>query len=320
MKTEYQNEPLILVLGFFDGVHLCHKALMKKALELAETTGYKTGVMTFTEHPLELIFPKYSPWLITSNDEKKKLIENYGIDFVFLNGFSEKLMKLSPEDFIVDYLLKRYNIKGIVVGYNYNFGYKGAGNTDVLEELGLKHGFFVRIVKPCIVGKQLVSSTFIRELISCGQIEEVATFLGRYYGLSGKVVRGKGLGRTFGFPTANIKLDKRRILPNTGVYYTRVCHQNACYHGLTNLGFNPTFDKHPFSIETYIYDFNSEIYGDTLSIEFLKKVRGEIKFENLEALIKQVNYDIAWIKNNYINEKTMNQVIANGEKDISHLL
>ncbi len=319
MKAEYQNEPLILVLGFFDGVHLGHQALLKEALKLRAKTGYKTGVMTFTEHPLELIFPKYSPWLITSNDEKKKLIKDFGIDFVFLNKFNEQLMKLSPEEFVTDYLLKRYNVKGLIVGYNYNFGYKGQGTTELLEKLGAIYNFFVKIVSPCVVGKQLVSSTFIRELISCGQVEEVAAFLGRYYGFSGKVIRGKGLGRGFGFPTANIKLEKKRILPNTGVYYTRVCYNHCCYHGLTNLGFNPTFEKHPFSIETYIYDFNKEIYGQTLSIEFLKKIRNEIKFENLDALIKQVNYDIEWIKNNYIHEETMNQVIANGEKDISHL-
>ncbi|WKY46554.1 bifunctional riboflavin kinase/FAD synthetase [Eubacteriaceae bacterium ES3] len=299
MNIEYQGEPIILALGFFDGVHLGHLALLQEAIRIGQKNQYKTGVMTFSEHPLELIFPNYTPWLITDNEEKRKIITEAGIDYVFLNSFNERLMQLTPEKFITDYLLKRYNIKGLVVGYNYNFGYKAAGTTNTLKELGRIYDFSVDIVAPCIVEKHPVSSTFIRELISCGQVEEVKPYLGRCYQLSGEVIRGKGLGHQYGIPTANLKLDKKRILPSTGVYYTHVMVKGRTYDGLTNLGFNPTFEKHPFSIETYIFDFEEEIYGQEIQIEFIEKIRNEIKFENIEDLILQIKSDIDLINKRF---------------------
>ncbi len=296
----YNGEEMVLALGFFDGVHLGHRALLQKTKELGRQFGCKTGVMTFKEHPLELIFPNYTPWLITSNVQKEAMIQDDGIDFVFLNPFTEKLMKLTPEKFITDYLLKKYKVKVIVVGFNYNFGYKGAGTTATLVELGKKYGFAVEILPPFIINTHSISSTFIRELISCGQVDEVKTFLGRNYALSGVVVQGKGLGHQYGIPTANIKLDKKLILPNTGVYYTHVHYQGQCLHGLTNLGFNPTFEKHPFSIETYIYDFDADIYDHEITIEFIKKIRDEIKFDSIDDLISQIRMDIDLIRKDFI--------------------
>lgn len=299
-NTLYQGEEIVLALGFFDGVHLGHQALLNETIKIGKAMGYKTGVLTFKEHPLELIFPKYAPWLITTNDDKERMIRELGIDFVLLNPFNEELMKLTPEKFIIDYLLKKYKVKTIVVGFNYNFGYKGTGTTKTLVDLGEKYGFTVSIIPPFVINKNSVSSSFIRELISCGQVEEVKTFLGRNYALTGKVVQGKGLGHQYGIPTANLKLEKKTILPNTGVYYTHVYYKGQCFHGLTNLGFNPTFEKHPFSIETYIFDFEKNIYGDEITIVFKKKIRNEIKFETIDGLILQIEDDIKYIKNNYI--------------------
>lgn len=299
-KTTYHGEEIVLALGFFDGVHLGHQALLKETKIIGENLKCKTGVMTFKEHPLELIFPNYTPWLITSNTEKESMIQGFGVDYVFLNPFTEKLMKLTPEKFITDYLLKKYNVKAVVVGFNYNFGYKGSGTTEILIELGKKHGFSVEILPPFIINTHSVSSTFIRELISCGQVDEIKTFLGRDYALNGVVVLGKGLGHQFGIPTANLKLNKKIILPSTGVYYTHVYYKGRCLQGLTNLGFNPTFEKHPFSIETYIYDFDEDIYGEEITIVFKEKIRDEIKFDSIEDLITQIRKDITLIKNNYI--------------------
>lgn len=299
-KTTYHGEEIVLALGFFDGVHLGHQALLKETKIIGENLKCKTGVMTFKEHPLELIFPNYTPWLITSNTEKESMIQEFGVDYVFLNPFTEKLMKLTPEKFITDYLLKKYNVKAVVVGFNYNFGYKGSGTTEILIELGKKYGFSVEILPPFIINTHSVSSTFIRELISCGQVDEIKTFLGRDYALNGIVVLGKGLGHQFGIPTANLKLNKKIILPSTGVYYTHVYYNGRCLQGLTNLGFNPTFEKHPFSIETYIYDFDEDIYGEEITIVFKEKIRDEIKFDSIEDLITQIRKDITLIKNNYI--------------------
>ncbi len=282
-------------------MHLGHQALLDETLKIGREKKIKTGVMTFKEHPLELIFPKYTPWLITTNNEKVKRIEDYGIDYVFINSFSEVLMKLSPEEFIKDYLLKEYNVKTVVVGFNYNFGYKGVGTTETLKKLGKIYKFSVKIIPPCIINKHSVSSSFIRELISCGQVEQVKNFLGHDYSLTGKVVKGKGLGHQYGIPTANLLLYKKTILPNAGVYFTIVHYQNQSYYGLTNLGFNPTFEKHPFTIETYIFDFNKRIYDDEITIDFKQKIRNEIKFESIEELIQQIKIDIKDIRNNYID-------------------
>ncbi len=296
----YQGNEIVLALGFFDGVHLGHQALLSETIKIGKKNGYDTGVMTFKEHPLELIFPNYTPWLITSNSEKETMIRDFGVDFVFINPFTEELMKLTPEEFITDYLLTKYNVKVIVVGFNYNFGYKGMGTTQTLQKLGQKHGFSVVILPPFIINTHSVSSTFIRELISCGQVDEVSTYLGRKYTLSGIVIQGKGLGHQFGIPTANLKLNKKIILPSTGVYYTFVHYQGRCLHGLTNLGFNPTFAKHPFSIETYIYDFDEDIYNQEITIEFIKKIRDEIKFDSIDDLINQIKKDINHIRSEYI--------------------
>lgn len=296
----YHGEELVLALGFFDGVHLGHQSILEETKKIGEKLKCKTGVMTFREHPLELIFPNYTPWLITSNSEKESMILESGVDFVFVNPFTEKLMKLTPEKFVTDYLLKKYNVKVVVVGFNYNFGYKGVGNTDTLKELGMKYGFDVEIRPPFIINTHSVSSTFIRELISCGQVDEVKTFLGRNYALSGVVVQGKGLGHQFGIPTANIKLNKKIILPSTGVYYTHVHYKGRSLNALTNLGFNPTFEKHPFSIETYIYDFDEDIYDKEITIEFKKKVRDEIKFDSIDELIVQIKADINHIRKEFI--------------------
>lgn len=299
-NTEYQGEEIVLALGFFDGVHLGHQALLKETIKIGNENGCKTGVLTFEEHPLELIFPKYAPWLITRNDDKIAMIKDLGIDFVFLNPFNETLMKLTPEKFVTEYLLKKYSVKDIVVGFNYNFGYKGTGTTDKLIALGKEYNFNVSIIPPCIINKNPVSSSFIRELISCGQVEDVKTFLGRNYAITGKVVEGKGLGHRYGIPTANIQLQKKRILPSTGVYYSHVYYNGQRYHGLTNLGFNPTFENHPFTIETYIFDFEKDIYDEEITVVFKKKIRNEIKFENIDELITQIKEDIKNIKDNYI--------------------
>ncbi|MEF9919310.1 MAG: bifunctional riboflavin kinase/FAD synthetase, partial [Eubacterium sp.] len=240
--------------GFFDGVHLGHRKLIRKAIEIAEKENCKSGVMTFSEHPLRFIFPSYTPWLITTNAVKVRMMKDMGIDHIFLNPFSEALMKYSPEEFVRDYLLQKYNVKHIVVGFNYSFGYKGEGNITMLKEYGKRYGFDLTVIPPCIINDQSISSTLIRELISTGKVDEVVPLLGRDYSITGTIVKGKGLGHTFEIPTANLKMKDKVILPNPGVYYTKVVINGQVYDGLTNLGFNPTFEKHPYAIETYIYD------------------------------------------------------------------
>lgn len=299
MEEKYNGEALVLALGFFDGVHLGHRKIIEATMKAAQEKGIRSGVMTFIEHPLKAIFPAYSPWLITTNEEKIALLSSIGVDTIFLNNFNEALMKYSPEAFVKEYLLSQYNVAEVVVGFNYSFGYKGEGNVDLLKKLGETYGFSVTVVPPCTIHKQVVSSTFIRELISSGRVEDVETYLGRKYRISGTIVRGKGLGHTYNIPTANLKMKEKLILPSSGVYYTKVELEGKYYDGLTNLGFNPTFEKHPYSIETYIYDFDGQIYGEGMALTFLKKVRGEMKFESVDALVERIKEDIIFIDDHY---------------------
>ena len=296
---ELENKGMVLALGFFDGVHRGHMRLIEKTLEIARDKNLDSGVMTFKEHPLARIFPTYAPWLITTNDEKVALIKAAGIQNVYLDDFSDELMQLSPEAFIREYLLVKYPVKHIVVGFNYTFAFQGAGTTADLMELGKRYGFGVSVVPPFIIEETAVSSTVIRELISVGEVAAVPKFLGRHYSISGIVVEGKKLGRTFNIPTANLKMAEKRILPSSGVYFTQVQVRGKIYDGLTNLGFNPTFEKHPYSIETYIYDFAGDIYGEPLALEFMEKQRDEIKFAKIEDLIAQIKGDIIRIDEKY---------------------
>lgn len=299
MKNRNNSQGIAMALGFFDGVHKGHQSLLKKTLEVSEEENLESSVMTFKKHPLNLIFPSYAPDLITTNDEKIKLIRSFGIQHVYLNDFNEKLMNLSSENFIRDYLLKKYNLKHLVVGFNYTFGYKGAGTVETLKKYGKKYHIGISIVPPCIIDGEPVSSTRIRELIKSGKVDKVKPLLGRYYQVKGSIVKGKGLGHQFGVPTANLHLKTKGILPSPGVYYTSVIIHNQVFDGLTNLGSNPTFKQHPYSIETYIYDFDENIYNQTMIIIFKKKIRDEIRFDSVNELMTKIKSDIEYINKIY---------------------
>ncbi|QSX08684.1 bifunctional riboflavin kinase/FAD synthetase [Alkalibacter rhizosphaerae] len=301
-----QNQPTAIALGFFDGIHLGHRHLMEEMIRMAGDNGWKSCVLTFKQHPLTKVFPKYAPKLITSNEEKLRILQEMGIDQVVFMEFTDEVMNLEPRDFVKKILVDRLKAKGIVVGFNYNFGKKGTGNSKMLESWSKELGYDVKVVDP-IVDKegQVVSSTFIRNLIVNGKVDRVAKYLGRDFSVLGKVIRGKGLGRQFHIPTANIKIAENHILPDAGVYYTTIEVEGEMYHGLTNVGHNPTFENHPFSIETFIYDFDRDIYGNTVQLFFHKKIRKERKFDSVDALIAQIQSDIAMIREKYVKGRSI---------------
>ncbi|NTW71100.1 MAG: bifunctional riboflavin kinase/FAD synthetase [Eubacteriaceae bacterium] len=296
-----EKAPSAVALGFFDGLHLGHQALIKKMLEIAETNNFESCILTFRQHPLTLIFPTYTPKLISSNDEKIEVLEELSVDKLVFIEFTEEIMNYDPEEFVKEVLIKRLNVKSVIVGFNYNFGHKGQGTAELLKELGKKYGYEVTIVSPIEINGQIVSSTLIRNLIVNGKVDQVEKYLGRKFSVNGEVVRGKGLGRQFAIPTANMIVDEDHILPDAGVYYTSVNVRGISYHGLTNVGYNPTFENHPFSIETYIYDFDDDIYGEYVDLTFIRKIRKEKKFNSLDELIKQIQHDIQQIREKYIN-------------------
>ncbi|MGI6110026.1 MAG: bifunctional riboflavin kinase/FAD synthetase, partial [Eubacteriaceae bacterium] len=283
---------VVMALGFFDGVHLGHQQLLGKAVTEAEKRGCSSAVLTFENHPLTEIFPRYTPFLLMDNQSKAARILDLGVDYVFMIPFSNKLRKYSPRKFLKDVLLDHFDIRALVAGFNYTFGYKGEGDSELLKKYGREYGFDVYIEKPCYKNDEPVSSTIIRELLGTGDVEEAAELLGKPYSITGPIQTGKKLGREYNIPTANIKLDPKQLLPKSGVYFTRFTVDGKAYDGLTNLGYNPTFEKHPFAVETYIYDFNQNIYGKNVKLEFLNRIRGEMKFPSLEALFGQIHQDI----------------------------
>jgi riboflavin kinase/FMN adenylyltransferase len=302
--TEIENQkPAAVALGFFDGIHVGHRALIDEMIKIAKEKNLESCLVTFRQHPLTLVFPKFAPKLISSNDEKINVLDQMDIDKLIFIDFTEEIMNFEPEEFIREVLVKRLSAKIIVVGFNYNFGKKGKGTPELLVKLKEKYGYDVLVVNPVEKDGHIISSTFIRNLVVNGKVEQIEKYLGRKFSVMGEVVRGKGLGRQYAIPTANITVEDEHILPDAGVYYTNIIVKGVKYEGLTNIGYNPTFENHPFSVETYIYDFDEDIYGETVELIFNKKIRKEKKFTNLPDLIKQIRHDIQTVEKKYIKKE-----------------
>lgn len=295
-KSGQLTSPTVIALGYFDGIHLGHQKLIKTTKKIAKELNIKSAVYTFKTHPLSILSPEKVPKLLFTNNKKIKIIQSLGIDFLIFPDFTHELMITKPEEFVKKVLIDKFNIKHVVIGFNYRFGYKELGTPDILINLGKKYGFDVTIIDPVKVNDTTISSTNIRKLIQNGEVQMAKKFLGCYYSISGKVVKGKGLGRKMSMPTANIKIDNTIALPQNGVYKTIVQYDNTKYSAVTNIGSNPTFINHPYSIESYILNFNKDIYNKEIEIFFLEWIREEKKFNSLDELATQVKRDIEFVK------------------------
>lgn len=298
MNTKSNIESYI-ALGSFDGLHLGHLTLVKRIVELAKENGGRSIVYTFKNHPRMLINPENTPKLLIDNKEKVKILKDNNIDLVYFEEFDKEFMKISPKDFIKG-LCKKFNVKGIIVGFNYKFGFKNLGDTKLLEELSKEYGYNLYVMEPCNYNSEVVSSTRIRKAICDGDIEEANIMLNRPHLIKGEVVHGRKIGRTIGFPTANVKYDEKNVLPKIGVYYTNVKLNNNIYKGITSVGNNPTVNGQKTTVETYILDFKDSIYGEELEILFLKRIREEKKFNSLNDLVLQLKKDKCFAENEKI--------------------
>ena len=247
-------------------------------------------VYTFENHPLTIINKASIPKIIMSNKEKISVLENLGVDIVCLYKFDLEMMTMEAEEFII-FLLKRFNTKGFVVGFNYRFGYKNKGDIKLLEKLSEKYNFELIVKKAYKSEGKIVSSSSIRELISKGSIELANDLLTRNFTLDGKIIGGKKLGRTIGFPTANLDIDKKVALPKIGVYYTNTEIEGVLFKSITSVGNNPTVNGNATTVETYILNFSKDIYNKNISVHFIEWIRGEKKFDSLESLKKQLEKD-----------------------------
>ncbi|MEO2506384.1 bifunctional riboflavin kinase/FAD synthetase [Clostridium paraputrificum] len=279
-----------VALGSFDGLHSGHLSLVNKIIELANENKGRSIVYTFKNHPRTLIKGATPPKLLMDNESKEEILEALGVDLIYFEEFNEEYMKLTPEGFI-KYLCEKFKVKGIVVGFNYRFGYKNIGNIKMLKELSTKYGYELYVMEPCNYENEVISSTRIRNELLNGNVDKAMKMLNRPYIIKGKVVHGKKLGRTIGFPTANLDYSKEALIPRKGVYYTNVQWQDKIYKGITSVGNNPTVNGDKLTIETYILDFNNDLYGHNIKVYFIKKIRDEKKFNSIDDLVIQLKKD-----------------------------
>ena len=286
--------PAIVTIGTFDGVHLGHQKILKRLFELKQETGLKTVVLTFEPHPRKVLFPDQKNLrLITTINEKLELFEKYGVDVAVVYPFTSEFSKLESELYVRQILIKQLNVKYLVIGYDHRFGKNRQGDIHTLKEFAAAEDFLIEEISAKDIDNIAVSSSKIRKALEEGDLDLATNYLGHRFFLSGLVIKGKQLGKTIGFPTANIKPEaEEKIIPRTGVYFVSVELNGLKFYGMTNIGYNPTTDlDRQIKIEVNIFDFDQDIYGVTLKIIFLKRLRDEQKFENLEMLTQQLYLD-----------------------------
>lgn len=279
-----------IALGFFDGVHTAHRAIIETAVRKAEMRGLRPVVLTFDKAPSEVLFGSAPPY-ITTLEEKERLINALGAQMCLMHT-NRSLLSMTAEEFAEKILVQEYNAAEVTCGFNYRFGSEGCGDTQLLTKLGKIFGFNVTVVGERISGGETVSSSRIRTLISSGRIEEANMLLGRSFSISGTVEHGKRLGRTIGFPTANVYPQSGALLPMSGVYETVVEINGERLSAITNTGTNPTVGKETLRTETYIPSAEVDLYGKRITVEFVRFIRPEKKFSDLEALKRQIREDL----------------------------
>lgn len=294
--TELNKNPnLSLALGYFDGVHLGHRKVIKSAVNFAAKNGNKSAVITFKDHPCCFFYgvcPKY----ILTREDRLEHIEALGVDYVYILDFNAKLCMLDAEDYLRNVLIDNFSPVSISTGFNHYFGAKKSGGVDLLTEKQSVYGYKYFEIPPQKIYNNTISSTAIRNELSNGLIQNANEMLGYNFTIKGKVVKGQQLGRKIGFRTANIMYPPELIDLPFGVYSVILHHNGLCYKGITNFGIRPTVsDTKLCSLETHILNFDKDIYGDEISVEFLKMIRPEQKFSSVDELKQQIAEDISKI-------------------------
>lgn len=284
-------EPSAVALGNFDGIHLGHQELIKKTVEKARAEGIKSAVFTFSNHPKDLLPKEKKVKSILVKADKEKLIKSLGVDYLFNVPFTKEVMTMSPEDFVKKLLVEKFNMKAAFCGFNHHFGFKAQGNPDFLRKLSEEYGYEVTEMPAYKIKGDVVSSTLIRTLIASGQVEKCETYLGRNYFIGGEVVVGNRLGKKLGFPTSNLVIDPTMVTPPNGVYVTYCTYNGMRYPSITNVGHKPTIGHYNKNVETHIFNFDKELYGKHITVEFLKKTRDEVKFDDVKTLSEQILRD-----------------------------
>jgi riboflavin kinase/FMN adenylyltransferase len=288
---EFTNS--VVTIGTFDGVHRGHQKLIERIKLLAEQIDGESILITFHPHPRIVINPEdKSLRLLNTIDEKIALLEKYGVDNLVIVPFSRAFSEQEASDYVSTFLAKNFHPKYIVIGYDHKFGKNRSGDFKLLEQMKEQYGYHMEEITKETLDDIGISSTKIRHAISSGDIKLANELLGNNYTLSGTVVRGLQNGRKLGFPTANIQVnDEYKLIPKTGIYAVYVHYHGIKYNGMLSIGFNPTFEGKEQTIEVNILDFNKDIYGENLTLEFIDFIRNEKKFESLDALVEEIKND-----------------------------
>ena len=288
------NKATVLAIGVFDGLHVGHRSIIKRAARQAKKLKLKCVILTFYPHPMKLLHPKAPETLsLISLDHRIRLIEKLGADALVILGFSRAIADIPAEDFARKILVGKFNVKEICVGDNFYFGKGGYAGINELKTLGRSLGFKVNVLKSIRVGRNIVSSSLIRKLITSGELGKASKLLGRRVSVLGTVIGGARLARELGYPTANLN-PHHEIIPPAGVYAVLVSYRERSYEGILNIGLRPTFysprDRES-AIEVHIFDFKEKIYGHDLEVFFIKKLRDEVAFAGKDELVKQIKKD-----------------------------
>ena len=290
LKNAISSQPSILTLGTFDGVHKGHRKIISNLKSEAKRNNLRSIILTFFPHPRNIVSSEIIK-SISTIDEKIKIFSDLGIDELIIQKFDKSFANMDAKEFI-ELLVDNLKIKKIIVGYNHRFGKNRSADINVLKDFSLKYDFEVLEIKAFEVENIKISSTKIRDAIQQGNINLCNNYLGYNFNINGDVVKGKSIGKSLGFPTANIKIvEEYKIMPKNGVYLVRCFFEKEKLYGMMNIGFNPTFGSNDKTLEVNIFDFDKDLYGETIRIEFLNFIREEIKFENVELLQNQLIKD-----------------------------
>lgn len=292
---------MALTIGFFDGVHLGHRYLVSELSEIAKKRNFASAVLTFRTHPRQVLHSDYIPSLLTTADEKIALLKETGVDYVVMTEFTREFSMLTAQNFM-RLLHDNLNVRCLMIGYDHRFGHNRSEKFEDYVRFGKEIGIEVVQSSPLVIDGINVSSSVVRKTISEGDVAKAAKLLGREYSLAGQVVKGFQVGRTIGFPTANIAYDDSRILPKDGVYAARVAVDSHLYDAMLYIGSRPTVNTGKTSVEAYLFDFSDDIYGKNVNVRFVDRIRDSIKFDSIEELKKQLGKD----------EIKAKQLMANG--------
>ncbi len=303
-KETYRGRETVIGLGNFDGIHKGHRSLIERARELGQALSTKSALLLFTDHTGTILSGDDRGYL-TSIDDKLELVRCLGVEVVFILEFSKEVSQLEPKDFIDNIIKSSCKSAAIVVGRDYRYGHRARGDVDRLQSYANQFKLSLSVIDDFLIDDKIVSSTEIKELIREGKVEKASYLLARPYSVKGRVIAGEGRGRTLGFPTANLVLDYDYIIPKEGVYGCKVRIGGEEYYALTSIGTNPTFGGMEGKIETYILDFDRDIYGECLELLFIEKLRDNIRFSSKEALIDQMAEDRDYIKGSVEDENSV---------------